>query len=152
MYPKSGSSVTCSWTHSSQGGGADCVVTLDYGYGFERYGAYEDCRSGWDVTLNGRKLLRWSDKTYDLPKSFLIAERELGIVAKGDPAVCRYHASNPYFANVFTKYSRNFQRFKVSAYHTIKIQSVEELIVAMTTISLTVSASKTSYVGTTAPI
>ncbi|KIM25532.1 hypothetical protein M408DRAFT_331095 [Serendipita vermifera MAFF 305830] len=66
----------------------DCVVTLDYGSGFERYGSYESWDSGWEVSVNGRSLKSGGsiEKVYNLPKSLLLAESKLGIVAKGEAA------------------------------------------------------------------
>jgi len=57
------------------------VVTLDYGYGFEEYGAYEGWASGWDVIVNGKNLGSTSslEKTRNLPKSLLLAEYKLGM-------------------------------------------------------------------------
>ena len=64
-------------------------MRLDYGYGFERYGSYENWSSGWDVIVNGRDLGSGGshEKTYDLPKSLLLAEKSVGMIAKGDPYV-----------------------------------------------------------------
>ncbi|KIJ65293.1 hypothetical protein HYDPIDRAFT_88995, partial [Hydnomerulius pinastri MD-312] len=71
------------------GGNLDFHVKLDYGYGFERYGAYEDWRSGWDVTVNGKVYASGGNhvKTYNLPKSLLWAESQMGLKHKGDPDV-----------------------------------------------------------------
>ncbi|ESK83107.1 hypothetical protein Moror_6055 [Moniliophthora roreri MCA 2997] len=59
------------------------IVKLEYGYGFERYGAYEGPDSGWDVTVDGRDLAR--GRRRNLPKSLLLAELSAGITSKGAP-------------------------------------------------------------------
>lgn len=71
-------------------------MKLDYGYGFERYGAYEGWSSGWEVTVNGKELHSGGShqKTYNLPKSLLLAEHRLGMIAKGDPDVRKPQMSN----------------------------------------------------------
>lgn len=68
---------------------ANFFVKLEYGYGFERYGAYEDWRSGWNVTVNGKKLHSCgsTEKTYAIPMALLLAEHKLKIKSKGDPHV-----------------------------------------------------------------
>ncbi|KAF8912256.1 hypothetical protein CPB84DRAFT_1841925 [Gymnopilus junonius] len=38
------------------GASQDFLIKLDYGYGFERYGAYEGWADGWEVTVNGKNL------------------------------------------------------------------------------------------------
>jgi len=70
-------------------GSENFVVELRYGYGFERYGSYEGWSSGWDVIVNGRDLGSGGsdEKTYNLPKSLLLAEHRLGTKARGDPEV-----------------------------------------------------------------
>lgn len=73
-----------------QGGESqDFVVKLNYGYGFERYGAYDGWASGWEVEVNKRSLgsVGSHQKTNDLPESLLLAESNLGIKAKGSPEV-----------------------------------------------------------------
>ncbi|KAF9224529.1 hypothetical protein BS17DRAFT_702542 [Gyrodon lividus] len=71
------------------GGDQDFHVKLDYGYGFERYGAYDGWTSGWDVTANGHTHRSPGSrvKTYDFPKALLWAESQVGLTHKGDPDV-----------------------------------------------------------------
>ncbi|KAI0785748.1 hypothetical protein C8Q75DRAFT_308124 [Abortiporus biennis] len=57
----------------------DGIIHLNYGYGFERYGAYENTRDGWDIEHNGVVLC--SDgigANFDLPKALLFAELQRG--------------------------------------------------------------------------
>ncbi|KAG2004938.1 hypothetical protein CC2G_003444 [Coprinopsis cinerea AmutBmut pab1-1] len=61
------------------------VVSLEYGHGFERYGAYESPDSGWDVKVDGRNQV--AGRRRDLPKSLLLAELAVGITSKGAPDV-----------------------------------------------------------------
>lgn len=71
-------------------------MKLDYGYGFERYGTYEDWTSGWNVTVNGRNLGSNGsmEKTYNLPKSLLLAEYKLGMIKKAEPDVRKLQMLN----------------------------------------------------------
>ncbi|KDR74430.1 hypothetical protein GALMADRAFT_141468 [Galerina marginata CBS 339.88] len=74
------------------------VISLDYGYGFERYGAYETWSFGWDVKVNGEYLGSRSSnqKTYNLPKSLFLAENKLAMIATDAKSekvqsLCRAH-------------------------------------------------------------
>ncbi|ESK89670.1 hypothetical protein Moror_8588 [Moniliophthora roreri MCA 2997] len=60
------------------------IVKLEYGHGFERYGMYDGDDSGWDVKVNGVDLAS-GKRYYNLPKSVLLAELNLGITSKGAP-------------------------------------------------------------------
>ncbi|KAF8073325.1 hypothetical protein FPV67DRAFT_1477363 [Lyophyllum atratum] len=56
-------------------------IRLEYGYGFERYGMYDGWTDGWDVFVNDLNLgsAGYDEKTYNLPKSVLLAEHKLGM-------------------------------------------------------------------------
>ncbi|KAF8073322.1 hypothetical protein FPV67DRAFT_1736479, partial [Lyophyllum atratum] len=56
-------------------------IRLEYGYGFERYGMCDGWTDGWDVFVNDINLgsAGYDEKTYNLPKSLLLAEHKLGI-------------------------------------------------------------------------
>ncbi|KAF4618873.1 hypothetical protein D9613_009656 [Agrocybe pediades] len=77
------------------------TVSLDYGYGFERYGSYEYCRSGWDVEVNGVKYRSGGSmmKVYNLPKSIMLAEGKLELPAYSPSsgkiqAICKFFDSD----------------------------------------------------------
>ncbi|KAF5346604.1 hypothetical protein D9758_013480 [Tetrapyrgos nigripes] len=63
------------------------IIRLNYGYGFERYGGYDDQKSGWDIKLDDKILCSDGQKTWDLPKSILFAELTQKITWKGAPEV-----------------------------------------------------------------
>ncbi|KAH7883472.1 hypothetical protein F5I97DRAFT_1815357 [Phlebopus sp. FC_14] len=71
------------------GGKQDFHVKLDYGYGFERYGTYEGWSDGWDVTVDGKEYRSHGnmEKTFDIPKALLLAEKRMGLKKAGDPDV-----------------------------------------------------------------
>ncbi|KAF7986241.1 hypothetical protein HWV62_38705 [Athelia sp. TMB] len=78
-------------------GNPDSIITLDYGYGFERYGWYDGWGSGWDITASGRQLHSSGSmqKTTNLPEALLLAEHRLGIAAEVDhekvQSLCKAH-------------------------------------------------------------
>ncbi|KAF8651625.1 hypothetical protein AX16_004666 [Volvariella volvacea WC 439] len=95
----------------------DFLVQLNYGYGFERYGAYENWADGWNVIVNGENLgsSGSQQKTYDIPKSLLLAEHKLGMKAKGDPevkydkvqSICTAHYQHSRCQRIDCRYDHN---------------------------------------------
>ncbi|KAF9557010.1 hypothetical protein CPC08DRAFT_710735 [Agrocybe pediades] len=77
------------------------TVSLNYGYGFERYGSHDDWRSGWEVEVNGVKYRSGSSTVpvHNLPKSILLAEEQLGLPAYSSSsekiqAICKFFHSD----------------------------------------------------------